>query len=314
MDNNVNNINNKMKIHFIIPGGGVKGCFQAGFLYRLYKSYSDYFELYQIDGCSVGALNGLGVTSGNVLDLKDIWHNIKSSTDIFSPLSKVPLINGIVTAYSVFYKNGVYKNKLKNIIDNYKINKDNELSKFNCVVSNIRTGIYQYINGTHPKIKDYTTASGTPWIISSPVEIDDNIYTDGALLQLYPIKYIDDSKADKIVIVGYDEEHFYKYADEGDNVLYYLARIIDVCRNNNLNMKYIKKVINKDNVILVDNPLKVDFLHFDPKIIKEGFKLGDMAATKFALQYFKFKKTNLETKKVNNKNNNKLERRNSFTY
>ena len=160
-------------------------------------------------------------------------------------------------------------------------------------------------------------------------EIDDNIYTDGALLQLYPIKYIDDSKADKIVIVGYDEEHFYKYADEGDNVLYYLARIIDVCRNNNLNMKYIKKVIIIDNVILVDTPLKVDFLHFDPKIIKEGFKLGDMAATKFALQYFKFKKTNLETKKtnletkkttletkkVNNKiNKNKLERRNSFTY
>ena len=40
-----------------------------------------------------------------------------------------------------------------------------------------------------------------------------------------------------------------------------------------------------------------------------------MAATKFALQYFKFKKTNLETKKVNNKiNKNKLERRYSFTY
>ena len=32
----------KKKIHFILPGGGVTGCFQAGFLYRLFKDYKDY--------------------------------------------------------------------------------------------------------------------------------------------------------------------------------------------------------------------------------------------------------------------------------
>ena len=143
----------KIKIHFILPGGGVKGCFQAGFLYKLFKDYSDYFELYQIDGCSVGSLNGFGVASGNLSELKKNWLNITNSTDIFSPLSKIPFINGIVTAYSLFYKNGVYKNKLSSIVDSYKVQKNNQLEKFNCVVSNIRTGIYQYINGTNSKIK-----------------------------------------------------------------------------------------------------------------------------------------------------------------
>ena len=37
---NRENTTTKIKIHFILPGGGVKGCFQAGFLYRLYKTSS----------------------------------------------------------------------------------------------------------------------------------------------------------------------------------------------------------------------------------------------------------------------------------
>lgn len=302
---------NKIKIHFILPGGGVKGCFQAGFIYRLYKSYSEYFELYQIDGCSVGALNGLGVASGNIEQLKDIWTNISCSTDIFSPLSKVPFINGIVTAYSVFYKNGVYKNKLQDIVEKYKIQKKNYMDKFNCVVSNIRTGIFQYINGLNPKIKKYVTASGTPWIISSPVEINGEIYTDGGLLQLYPIEYIDDSKADIKLIIGYDDAHFYKYSNEGDNILYYLARIIDICRTNNQNMKYAKKIIKKNDVVIVDNPIKVDFLRFEPKIIKDGFKLGETSAVKFAIRYFKIKKKGYLIDQISKKKS-QLKRNKSF--
>ena len=35
----------KNKIHFILPGGGVKGCFQAGFMYHLCKYFPNKFEL-----------------------------------------------------------------------------------------------------------------------------------------------------------------------------------------------------------------------------------------------------------------------------
>ena len=49
----------KPSIHFILPAGGVKGCFQFGFMYQLKKNFSHLFDIYQIDGTSVGALNGL---------------------------------------------------------------------------------------------------------------------------------------------------------------------------------------------------------------------------------------------------------------
>jgi predicted acylesterase/phospholipase RssA len=47
----------KKHIHFILPGGGVNGAFQAGFIYRLMTDCSQYIEIDRIDGISVGALN-----------------------------------------------------------------------------------------------------------------------------------------------------------------------------------------------------------------------------------------------------------------
>ena len=45
-------------------------------------------------------------------------------------------------------------------------------------------------------------------------------------------------------------------------------------------------LVKNNNLILVDNPVRVDFLKFDEKVIKQGFKMGCVAATKFALKYF----------------------------
>ena len=97
---------------------------------------------------------------------------------------------------------------------------------------------------------------------------------------------VDKSKADMKVVVGYDEEHFIKSAPEGDNIIYYLARIIDICRINNINILNMNMLVKNQNLILVDSPIKVDFLDFDEKVIKTGFEMGCIAATKFALKYF----------------------------
>ena len=37
-------------------------------------------------------------------------------------------------------------------------------------------------------------------------EINNKIYTDGSLLETYPIKYVDNSGADLVIIVGFDQE------------------------------------------------------------------------------------------------------------
>ena len=275
-------------IHFILPGGGVKGCFQAGFLYHLFKHFRDCFELYQIDGCSVGALNGLAICSDNIDELKTTWDNINCMNDVFSCQSSIPIWNGIKTAYNGYYYKGFYRNNLKNVIQKYDIKEKNVLEKFNCVSTNIRTGIYEYVNGTNEKIKDYVLASGNPWIVASPVEINENLYTDGALLQTYPIEYIEESKADLKVIVGYDETHFEKFYEDGKNMLYHVSRIIDICRNSNINIKNTQELLEQDeDIVLINTPMNVDTLCFSKEIIREGFKLGMQSAAKFVVSYLK---------------------------
>ena len=79
------------KIHFILPGGGVRGAFQAGFMYNLFKKYDDQFEIARIDGTSVGSLNGFAIMNKKYENLK-IWLNINNINDLFSNWSDKYLI------------------------------------------------------------------------------------------------------------------------------------------------------------------------------------------------------------------------------
>jgi predicted acylesterase/phospholipase RssA len=281
---------NKLSIHFILPAGGVKGCFQAGFLYRLFKSYSSCFEVYQIDGCSVGAINGYAACKGQFDYFKEMWDNVNSFQDLFSS-PNVPVVSNLITFYNGFYKKGFYKNnKLSAMIEGAEKEDNNcTTEKFNCVVTNINTGEYEYINGTNKNIKEYVIASASPWIVASPLSIDNKFYMDGALLQTYPTKYIKNSKADKIVVLGYDPIHFFKTGKCGDNIVTHLARIIDICRINNNNIEEIKKLYLNcpDNMLFITNPIHMDFINFNKEMVSKGFMLGEMAAATFALHHFK---------------------------
>ena len=279
--------NKKLKtIHFILPGGGVKGCFQAGFMYHLFKHFSNYFEVYQIDGCSVGALNGLAISSGNIDELKLTWDNIKCMNDVFSNQSSIPIWNGIKTVYNGYYYKGIYRNNLKSVIYKYGFKEENYLDKFNCVATNIRTGVIDYVNGTNKNIRDYVLASSNPWIVASPVEVEEKLYTDGALLETYPIKYLEESEADLKVIVGYDETHFEKFYEDGKNMLFHISRIIDICRNNNINIKVTKDLLEEHpEIIKIDTPMNVDSLYFEKDTINEGFKMGMQMAANFVVNY-----------------------------
>ena len=89
-------------IHFILPGGGVNGAFQAGFIYHLVNKYYNYYKLYQVDCTSVGSLNGLALISDNLFisKLKDIWFTIDNIFDIFGEISTIPIINKFLMIYN----------------------------------------------------------------------------------------------------------------------------------------------------------------------------------------------------------------------
>ena len=245
----------KPKIHFILPAGGVKGCFQFGFMYALKKNFSHLFELYQIDGTSVGALNGYAFITDHEDYMRDVWFSLRERRDLFNSWN-IPIVNKLIVGYNALYNYGIYySDRLKEFITrNRETANRKNLDKFRCTVSNLHTGESEYIYGSNKNIEDYVLASGSPWIITSPVVIDNASYIDGGLLETYPIRDLENSKADIIVIVGYDTKV-----------------TLDIIKDMK-NVHFIPTTVHTSN-----------FLDFDPEIIKRGYEDGVLAAKQFVV-------------------------------
>ncbi len=281
------------KIHFILPGGGVRGAFQAGFMYNLFKKYDDQFEIARIDGTSVGSLNGFAIMNKKYENLKNIWLNINNINDLFSNWSDKYLIGRISSCIHGFYNNGIFSNnKIKeSIIENSKDSwnsfENHYKEKYSCAVVNLKTASTEYIDGTNNHIVEYITASASPWIISNPVSINDTLYTDGCLLETYPIKNIGNCNADITIIVGYDQEHIKYIPGENYNILQYLANLIDISRFNSKNHLETKDIIDKSKVVSIASPMNLNITDIDKEQIKDGFDIGMDFANTFYDTYIK---------------------------
>lgn len=279
----------KKSIHFVLPGGGVRGSFQAGFLWCLRTHYYNLYDIYRIDGTSVGALNGFAFIQNDIDKIKTLWFNINSIDDIFNAYSDKPIWGKIKSIYNAFFEKSICTNHgLKNIINNNIDNISLDLLKlYNCVVTDIYHGQYEYINGLNNNIVDYIVASASPWIIAPPVSIENNLYIDGGLLQTYPLANIKESNADVKVIVGTDKMHLNKLGMPGTNIFHYLIRLIDISRLNSNNINKLEKYIKKNNIVSIENPLECPFLEFKQENVLDGFNHGIVSAHKFAEKYLK---------------------------
>ena len=274
-------------IHFILPGGGVKGAFQAGFIYHLVNNYHNYYKLYQVDCTSVGSLNGLALICDNLIisELKEIWFTINNIFDVFGEISNIPVISKFLMIYNSVSNKALMNSKpLKKKINNFIKYIDCDFEKYNCTVLNVNTGNTEYINGTNDNINKYILASASPWILSPPVEINNYEYSDAALLDLYPLKYLENSDATYKIIIGYNKNQFIKKGDSGDNIYTYLNRLMDISSNYSKQDQY-TKIINDKDVILIENTSNIEPFNFDNDNILNLFQLGIECAEEFALKY-----------------------------
>lgn len=285
--------NIKPKIHFILPGGGFRGAFQAGFMYNLFKKYENTFEIAKIDGTSAGALTGFAIMNNKYDNLKDIWLNINNINDLFSNWSDKYLIGKVSSCIQGFYNNGIFSNNkikdtlIQNSKNTWESYTDEWKNKYSCAVVNLKTASVEYVDGTNYNIINYITASASPWIITNPVCINDTLYTDGCLLETYPIQNIDKCNADLTVIVGYDQEHIKYIPGENYNILQYLANLIDISRFNSQNNIKTKDLINTSNIISLASPMTLNFTDFSKESIKDGFDIGIDFANTFYDTYIK---------------------------
>ena len=71
-------------------------------------------------------------------------------------------------------------------------------------------------------------------------------------------------------------------------MLFHISRIIDICRNSNINIKLTEDLLEDNpDIVKIDTPMNVDSLYFDKEVINDGFKLGMQAAAKFVVNYLK---------------------------
>ena len=267
------------KIHFILPAGGVRGAFQAGFLYGLFTNYKDSFEIARIDGTSVGALNGFAIMNNKYEYIKDWWFSINSFSDLFSNWTESYFLGSIQNYYKGYYNSGMFANSkitgmLKSDFTEWDNFDETYKDKYSCVCVNLNTAQPEYVKGSSCKIREFITGSASPWIITNPIEINNVKYTDGALLESYPIRYIDKCNADLTVIVGYDQEHLKFKSYKSEDIISYLANLIDIARYNTQNILKLRELINntdQNKIISIANPMKILFNDFNTESIIEGF-------------------------------------------
>lgn len=299
----------KKKIHILVPGGGVKGCFQAGFLYRLFKEYKEEFILYKIDGTSSGALNSFGVVTNNLEVMKKNWLNASNMCDIFQNWSSLPLINIFLNKYYALLKMGLFNNsRIENSLA-IEIDDNNQLDKFNCSVVNVTSGEIEYINGVNINIKKFVLASASPWILVPPVIINDQIYTDGGLIETYPFQNVNTSDSDLKILIGFDEDNNIPKYNKHNNVLSFILRLINVCRYNHNNIKYATKFISDNNIIKIDTCVNANFITVKRSDFINGFYEGEIEADKFVEKYLDIQpKGNIEKYNYTISNNSILKK------
>jgi len=268
----------KQRIHFILPGGGVNGAFQAGFLYRLFKDCGKYIEVERIDGISVGCLNGIAMILEDPELIKTIWYSIENRESIF---------DSHTNSKDVFRKGSLYNSHgLRTIIENYTpFVRKNLLERFNCVVHNKDTGEHEYVNGGHCSIWEYVIASASPPVISPACKIGEGRYSDGGVDIVYPIEYVrfPDTTYDTAydapnvmnLIVGYYEEK-----------RYYLFKLYKKFKKSiEENMNVTRDHVDKGHIHIVYNRCRYNIIDFKPDVIDIAFKQGEECAVSFYLQH-----------------------------
>lgn len=278
-------------IHFILPSGGVRGSFQGGFLYELFTHYSEHFSVHRVDGTSVGALNGIAVTCKKFDLLRSMWLEISNIRDFFSTWSSIPVIGTIKNYIDGFYNNGLYNSsELRSKMDMHlketvRVMPTQFLERFSCCVMNVSKARSEFIKGDHPDILDYVMASASPWILCNPKTIHGDVYTDGAVLDSYPLEFVDDSTADLIIIVGFDQETIQYKGGNTRHLLYFLASLLDITKLHSYNTLRVKQLIRDGKCIPITTTMKTSMVDFSQENIQEGFCQGQKMAHLFFKTY-----------------------------
>lgn len=194
-ENNYNNqpaYNDNKKTALVLEGGALRGLYTAGILDIFMQNNINADVVY---GVSAGALFGLNYKSrqiGRAIRYNLKYANEKNYMGLYSLITTGDIMNR-----DFCFKKLVYElDKLD--FETYKTNPID----FYAVVTNIQTGKPEYVKiDDAQKDMEYFRASGSMPFVSRPVEINGNLYLDGAMSDAVPFKKVLEANYEKIIVI-----------------------------------------------------------------------------------------------------------------
>jgi len=180
------------KTTLVLEGGAMRGLYSAGVLDVFMENNINVDVVY---GVSAGALFGINYKScqkGRALRYNLKYANEKNYMGLYSLITTGNIMNR-----DFCFKKLVYElDKLD--FETYK----NNPVDFYVVVTNLRTGKPEYIKiDDAQKDMEYFRASGSMPFVSKPVEINGNLYLDGAISDAIPFKKVLKTNCEKIIVI-----------------------------------------------------------------------------------------------------------------
>ncbi|MHA4742155.1 patatin-like phospholipase family protein [Dyadobacter sp. MSC1_007] len=286
----------------VLGGGSMKGAFQVGVIQAVLENG---FQPDMIYGISVGALNttflaneaGRQHAENQEIEwplagrkLLEFWiKNITQPQDISTLRSRVML--GMNTLMSRF--DGIvdpiplHQLIRRHLHDDYL---KNSPVKVKVGAVNIGTGEIKYVSAQDPNYVDFVYASSSIPMLMPAVEINQQLYLDGGLREVAPIREAIEDGATEIVLIACHSPLLYQ--PEGintRNLITLIERVRDITVNQivNSNILWAESYVDRSNlrgkpmkltVIRPTAPLFLDLQHFNSddisRLIIEGYRAG----------------------------------------
>ncbi len=261
------------KTALVLEGGAMRGLYSAGVLDVFMENNINVDIIY---GVSAGALFGLNYKSrqiGRALRYNLKYANEKNYMGWYS----------LITTGNIMNKDFCF-NKLVYELDklDFETYKNNPVD-FYAVVTNLQTGKPEYIKiDDAQKDMEYFRASGCMPFVSKPVEINGNLYLDGAIADAVPFKKVLDENYEKIVVIltrplGYRKKSSHlPYKLVYGKFPNFIETAKDCCKRYNETMDLIEKY-EYENKIIVLRPsklVKVKRVEKDKNKLQNIYDLG----------------------------------------
>jgi len=171
------------KVWLVLPGGGVRGAFQAGFISEFVKIYP-YIVIDRVYGTSVGAIMAPVIMDNRYDDLVEMYSSFKAPTDVFTPWS---LIEAKLPQASLMLRGSAYKSV--GIIDKVTAGTPAAVyDKCYCAAWDLTKKKTKWFTGTN-YIEGMRASSALPMAVP-PYKMGESQMIDGYIDALIPLDLI----------------------------------------------------------------------------------------------------------------------------